>query len=219
MMNECHLCSFPMISNGILRKHLKKTHDLQIIDYFKLYPEAKKFCSICKLALPVAQFLADSTNNYGYRTACLHCFRPTRTSKACPICQRVMTWQGIAAHIKKEHGIPILEAYNLYLKEKFCPKCRLLKPPNEFSRLQDENLAYFSWCKECNKTRGIKKNKDDTNFTLFDLLLVRLGFEDKCFSCGITHKDHMKIFGAPLEIDHIIPYSQGEVLSLSNALL
>ena len=83
------------------------------ISYFEKYPNAKKFCSKCKRALPITNFLSDKSNNYGYRTQCIECMKPKGANRACPICNRIFKWSAIVNHMKVKHGIRPVDAYNI----------------------------------------------------------------------------------------------------------
>ena len=216
---ECALCKVSLTSNRSLVEHLSLGHQLLPSEYFAHHPTANKFCSKCRQPLPITDFFVDQTNNYGYRAQCVNCMRPQAGKRRCPLCSRLFSWSSIVTHFKTDHGIPPLVAYHEHLKEKQCSKCNQVKSLDAFSRLQDEDKVYFSWCRACNTTRAVERAARDSEFSVAQRVLVRLAFGDRCFVCGMTHDESVKVYGEPLEVDHIIAHSLGGALSVGTALL
>jgi len=206
-----------IVSNRELRTHLLSDHSMTPPEYFEKHPNANKFCSKCKKEIPIAEFFMDKDNTFGYRTQCISCMRPSGKKRTCPLCNRVLQWSAIITHLKNDHGISPIDGYRIHLKEKYCPKCKTVKPLDEFSPLADENSVYFSWCKQCNLDRSLERIYKDKDFRLAELLVIRLAFGDKCFICGMDHDESLKQFGEPLHIDHIVPHIKDKTLSLGNA--
>jgi len=215
----CRICGHQIDSNKALRNHLLKMHGQTPWEYYEKYPQGTKLCSKCKEERPISHFFKDQSNNFGYRTQCIFCMRGSSGKRQCPLCGRLFQWAGIVNHIKTEHGIPPKDAYEKHLREKFCQKCKKVKPLTEFSEMANEELAYFSWCKDCNIDRNIARLSRDSKFGLSLLLLTRLGFQDRCFVCGCTHDESMARDQSPLEVDHLVPSIKGGQLSLHNVLL
>lgn len=216
---KCEICGNILKSNRDLLGHLKTAHATDPISYFAKHPTAEKFCSKCKLSLPITNFLSDKSNNYGYRTQCIECMKPGRANRKCPICNRVFKWSAVINHMKLEHGIPPIDGFNLHLKEKYCPNCKKVKDLNCFAKLQDPEKVYFSWCNDCNLDRNIKRSVADNEFDLFQYLVTRLAFSDKCFICNISHDESMEKYAEPLHIDHMKSFAKGGTLSLDNTIL
>ena len=166
---QCEICDEPLKSNRNLLSHLKSIHDTQPQKYYTEHPEARKFCSKCKQALPITMFLSDKSNNYGYRTRCIDCFKPGRITKKCPICSRTLQWSAIVTHLRDIHDVSTERAYHKYLKEKLCPKCKNVKSLDAFARSQNLGAPYFSYCTACNVDRNMKRTLADADFEqLFD---------------------------------------------------
>lgn len=216
---DCALCKVSLISNRSLAEHLTRDHRLSASEYFAQHPTANKFCSKCRQPLPITDFFVDQTNNYGYRAQCVNCMRPQAGKRRCPLCNRLFSWSAIVTHLKTDHAIPPVVAYHEYLKEKQCSKCNQVKSLDDFSRLQDEDQVYFSWCRACNMARAVERAARDSEFSLAQRVLVRLAFGDRCFVCGMTHDESLNVHGKPLEVDHIIAHSLGGTLSVGTALL
>jgi 5-methylcytosine-specific restriction endonuclease McrA len=121
--------------------------------------------------------------------------------------------------MKLEHGIPPVDGFNLHLKEKYCPKCKKVKSLSSFAKLQDQEKVYFSWCNDCNLERNIARNVADHDFDLFQYLVIRLSFSDKCFICNISHDESIEKLGEPLHVDHMHAFAKGGELSMSNSIL
>ena len=79
--------------------------------------------------------------------------------------------------------------------------------------------TYFSYCTDCNVDRNMKRALADVDFEAIQYLIVRLSFRDRCFVCGLTHEESVERNGQALHVDHMIPHSQGGVLSLDNSVL
>lgn len=216
---KCEICGKALRTNRDLLGHLRTSHDIGPISYFEQYPAAEKFCSKCKLSLPVTNFLSDKSNNYGYRTQCIGCMKPGGANRECPICNRVFKWSAVINHMKIEHGIPPVDGFNKHLKEKYCPNCKKVKDLNNFANLQDPEKVYFSWCNDCNLDRNLKRSIADQDFDLFQYLVTRLAFSDKCFVCNISHDESMKKYSQPLHVDHMKSFAKGGALSLGNVIL
>jgi hypothetical protein len=216
---KCILCDAEFQSNGELKKHLKKQHDLDIKEYYLEHPQAEKYCSKCKQSLPIANFLSDKSNSYGYRAQCIHCMRPGRMLKPCPICNRLLSISAIVNHMDISHKISPEEAYEKYLKEKHCSNCNEVKPLDAFSKLQDPKQVCFSLCRDCNDERNFKRQVGDEEYQVIHHLITRLAFSDQCFTCKMSHDESLVQFKEPLHIDHIIPFAENGFLSLGNALL
>ena len=216
---KCQICKIDLKSNRDLLYHLKFVHDTNPVSYFEKYLTAEKFCSKCKLSLPITNFLSDKSNNYGYRTQCINCMKPGGANRGCPICNRVFKWSAVINHMKLEHGIPPVDGFNIYLKEKYCPKCKKIKGLDHFAKLQDPEKVYFSWCNDCNLERNIARSVADKDFVLLQYLVIRLAFSDKCFVCGISHDNSLKKYDEPLHVDHMYAFTNGGTLSLDNAIL
>ena len=56
---KCVICDAKFKSNNKLKKHVEKIHNLTIKQYFSEHSEAKKYCSKCKLPLPITNFYLD----------------------------------------------------------------------------------------------------------------------------------------------------------------
>ena len=216
---QCEICHAMLNSNRKLLSHITAEHSLSPSEYFQAHPGAQKFCSKCKRSLSSAQFFVDQSNTYGYRSQCISCMRPEAGKRECPVCGRTFTWSSVVNHMKEAHAISAAEAYKQHLQEKQCSKCKAIKPLQEFSKLEDENKVYFSWCRECNFQRAVERAKRDEEFTVAQLALVRLAFGDRCFVCGKTHDESVEETGEPLHIDHIVPHIDGGTLDIENALL
>lgn len=154
---RCKICDKPLSSNRELRSHLKAEHGMSPPTYFEEHPDATKYCSKCKNELPITQFFSDKSNTFGFRTRCVSCMRPEGKKRECPICHRIFQWSAIITHLRDEHGISPVDGYQEYLKGKYCPKCKTVKPLDDFSRLADENQVYQSWCKTCNVDRNVER--------------------------------------------------------------
>ncbi len=216
---RCKICNFDINSNRDLLAHLKNVHGTDPISYFKKYPDAEKFCSKCKNLLPITNFLSDKSNSYGYRTQCLDCMRPGGAKRECPICKRIFKWSSVINHMNREHDIPPVDGYNLYLKEKYCPKCEKVKSLSDFAKMKDEKAVYFSWCADCNLERNIARSVSDQDFELFQYLVIRLAFSDKCFVCNMSHDESTEKLGEPLHIDHMLAHVKGGALKINNSIL
>jgi len=215
----CSICEASVLSNTDLKTHLLVKHGITPPEYFDRHPGASKICSKCNKERPITEFFKDQGNTYGYRAQCVHCMRADGSKKSCPICGRTMQWAGIVPHMKKDHNIAPVEAYNVYLKEKYCPHCKKYKPLTEFSPLKNLEQVFFSWCKACNFERNVVRSIGDHEFQLSMVLLTRLAFSDKCFLCGLLHDQSIKESGFPLQIDHLKPSVAGGLLSFDNVLL
>lgn len=215
----CLICNADVSSNVKLKAHLMQNHNMTPPEYFDQHPTASKICSKCKRERPITEFFKDQGNTYGYRAQCIHCMRTGGSKKSCPICGRTMQWAGIVTHMKNDHDISPVDAYNVYLKEKYCPHCKQYKPLTEFSPLENPDQAYFSWCKSCNFERNVVRSVGDQEFNTSMVLLTRLAFSDKCFICGLSHDQSIQKTGIPLQIDHLKPSIDGEALTIVNVLL
>jgi len=216
---QCEICHRAIGSNRELRNHLKYDHGMTPQIYYEKYPDATKLCSTCKKELPITNFFSDKSNNFGFRTQCVNCMHTEGRKRECPICHRLFQWSAVITHLKDVHNIPPIDGFEKYLREKYCPKCDEVKPLEEFYRLNDDNLVYFSWCKRCNYDRNIERLLRDKEFTLPKILLVRLAFGDRCFICGMSHNESMERLGEPLHLDHLIPHVKDGVLSMENVTL
>jgi len=216
---KCKICNVDINSNRDLLSHLKSSHETAPIPYFKEYPDAEKFCSKCKNSLPITNFLSDKSNSYGFRAQCIGCMRPGGAKRACPICKRIFKWSSVINHMNREHGITPADGYNHHLKEKYCPKCKKVKSLSSFAKMKDEKAVYFSWCADCNLERNIARNVADHDFDLFQYLVIRLAFSDKCFVCNMTHDESNEKLGEPLHIDHMHAFAKGGALKISNSIL
>lgn len=216
---KCVLCDAEFQSNGELKKHLSKHHDLDVKKYYLEHPQAEKYCSKCKKSLAIVYFLSDESNNYGYRAQCVHCMKPGKIQKPCPICNRLFRVSAIVNHMFSIHQISPEESYEKYLKEKYCSKCNEVKPLDAFSKLKDPKQVYFSLCRECNEERNFKRLSGDEEYQLTHYLITRLSFSDQCFTCKMKHDESLSKYNEPLQIDHIIPFAENGSLSLDNALL
>ena len=215
----CLICNTDVSSNVDLKAHLMRKHNMAPPEYFDKHQSASKICSKCNKERPITEFFKDQGNTYGYRAQCIHCMRTDGSKKGCPICGRIMQWAGIVPHMKKDHNISPADAYNVHLKEKYCPHCKQYKPLTEFSPLENQEQVYFSWCKSCNFERNVVRSVVDEEFNMSMVLLTRLAFSDKCFLCGLSHDQSIQEAGTPLQIDHLRPSIDGEALSLDNVLL
>ena len=216
---KCEICGETLASNRDLLGHLRVKHAIDPIAYYEANPTAEKFCSKCKKSLPITNFLSDKSNNYGYRTQCITCMKPDGANRMCPVCSRVFKWSAVINHMKVDHGIPPKEGFNKYLKEKYCPKCKQVKKLDHFAKLQDPEKVFFSWCNECNMERNIARNIADQDFDLFQYLVVRLAFSDKCFLCNVSHDESIDKYSEPLHIDHMMAFAKGGALSFGNVIL
>jgi hypothetical protein len=145
------MCGRDIESNSELRVHLLTLHRISLIDYYRYYPNATKYCNKCKRELPITKFYVDRCKTSGYRTRCITCIRPKGEKHECPLCHRMLQFSGMIAHLKRDHGIRPIDAYRWYLKGRRCPKCKTVKPLKEFYRLK--NGGYFAYCKKCNHDR------------------------------------------------------------------
>jgi hypothetical protein len=216
---KCEVCSFEIGSNRELLKHLKSEHDMTAPVYFKENSNAVKFCSKCREAKEISNFLVDKGNNYGHRAQCIECMKPGGNNRPCPICNRVMRWSAIITHMRDEHEIPPESGYFDYLKEKLCPKCNMVKSLNSYAKLKDSEKVFFSYCNDCNLERNIARNVSNEEYDSMSYLVTRLSFNDTCFSCGLSHNESMKKFEQPLHVDHLVAHAKGEGLSIHNAIL
>ena len=144
----CRLCGKDIQSNKELKDHLLSNHEIDVADYYKLCPTAKKFCSRCKRELPLTEFYIDRSNRNGYRSRCIRCMRPEGEKSECPVCHRIFQRSAVVKHLREDHAISQIRAYRWYVKDKLCIMCNTIKPLREFYRLR--NGTYFSYCKECN---------------------------------------------------------------------
>ena len=216
---QCQICRTDLKSNRQLLRHISGEHGLIPPQYFKKYPRAEKFCSKCKLSLPISNFLADKSNTYGLRAQCIACMKPGGMTRTCPICGRMLKWSAVVTHMKSEHGIAPIDGYLEYLKEKLCPNCETVKPLDSFSRSQNPEAPISSWCVECNLERNVSRAILDHGFGPIDHLVVRLAFSDRCFGCGLSHDDSLEVFNGPLQVDHMLPHIKGGILAVENAVL
>jgi 5-methylcytosine-specific restriction endonuclease McrA len=145
--------------------------------------------------------------------------KPSGENKECPICSRVFKWSAVINHMKAEHGISPEEGFTNHLREKYCPHCEKVRDLASFSKLQDPEKVYSSWCKECNFERNIRRSVADQDFDLAQYLVTRLAFCDKCFLCNISHDESMKRYSEPLHIDHMKAFARGGALGLDNVIL
>ncbi len=216
---QCLTCHKLLDSNESLRSHLIREHCLTPVEYYETHPNGTKFCSKCRKERPITEFFKDKSNNFGYRAQCVYCMRGIEGHKECPICNRIFQWAGIVAHLKRDHYISPVEAYKVHLKEKYCPHCKQTKPLAKFSELENPQQVYFSWCRDCNVERGVKRAIGDREFSLSMALLTRLAFSDRCFVCGRSHEESMKKNGSPLHVDHLLASAKGGTLAIRNVLL
>lgn len=216
---RCLICRTNLKSNRELLSHLAAEHNLSPPQYFGEHSQAEKFCSKCKLSLPISNFLADRTNTYGLRAQCLSCMKPGGVTRTCPICERMLKWSAVITHMKSEHGVAPIDGYYEYLKEKLCPNCEKVKSLDSFSRSQKPEQPISSWCGECNLERNVSRAIQDHEFGSIDHLVVRLAFSDRCFVCGLSHDDSLEGFNGPLQIDHMRPHVKGGILTVENAVL
>lgn len=216
---ECAICSASLKTNRELLTHLAAEHDRNPTQYFAEYPQAKKYCSKCKRALAVSDFLSDKSNNYGFRAQCLPCMKPGGVIRSCPICSRSLKWSAVITHMKNEHGIAPIDGYKNYLGEKLCPNCKSVKSLDSFSRRTDPEQPFSSWCTDCNLERNLNRALADHAFGALDHLIVRLAFSDCCFVCKLTHDESLDAGKGSLQIDHLLPHIKGGVLTVDNAVL
>ncbi|WP_440995545.1 HNH endonuclease [Arhodomonas sp. SL1] len=67
--------------------------------------------------------------------------------------------------------------------------------------------------------RNLERNTADKDFDLFQYLVARLAFSDKCFLCDLSHDESVEKYSEPLHIDHMKAFSKGGALSLGNVIL
>lgn len=154
----CMICGSELVSNRHLRNHVLMDHHLTWADYFKSHPDATKYCSLCKRALPIGEFYLDSNRPNGYRTRCIHCIHPDSRKEKCPLCHRVFQQSWVIHHLEETHGILPVVSYQIYLKEKYCIRCKTVRPLEQFYRLNNDIQSYSSYCRECNSDR-IRKDR------------------------------------------------------------
>ena len=147
----CKICLREIESNSELRSHLQSDHSVNLIEYYRYYPNATKYCNKCKRELPITQFYVDRCNASGYRTQCITCICPGGERRECPVCHRILQFSSMVTHLKRDHGVRPIDAYRRYLKGRYCPKCKTVRPLKEFSRLKTGD--YFSYCRKCNYDR------------------------------------------------------------------
>jgi hypothetical protein len=149
----CKICAKTLTSNRSLGFHIVSDHQMTPTDYFKMYPDATKYCSRCKKELPIRDFFLDRDRPIGYRTQCIHCMRPGSKKSRCPLCHRLLQQSAMVTHLGSAHGILPIISYHIYLKEKYCPRCKAVKPLDQFYRLNDDVQAYSSYCRNCHRLR------------------------------------------------------------------
>ena len=152
----CKICGKELVSNRDLRSHIQSDHQVTPADYFKSYPDATKYCNQCKRELPIREFYLDKHRPIGYRTRCIHCMRPGSKKDKCPLCHRVFQRSAVIKHLEGVHGILPIVSYHIYLKGKYCPRCKTVKPLEQFHRLNSDVQVYSSYCKACNYDRTKK---------------------------------------------------------------
>ena len=149
----CKICGKELVSNRHLRSHILSDHCVTPTDYFKSHPDATKYCNQCKKELSIAEFYLDKNRPIGYRPRCIHCMHPGSRKHKCPLCHRVFQQSAVIKHLEHVHGILPVVSYRVYLKGKYCPRCRAVKPLGEFYRLNDGVQVYSAYCKGCNHER------------------------------------------------------------------
>jgi hypothetical protein len=149
----CKICRKELVSNRHFRYHILSDHQVSPADYFKRHPDATKYCSQCKKELPIGEFYLDNNRPIGYRTQCIHCMRPGSTKDKCPLCHRVFQRSGVIGHLQKTHGILPIVSYQIYLKGKYCARCKTVKPLDQFYRLKNDVQVYSTYCRVCNYER------------------------------------------------------------------
>jgi hypothetical protein len=150
---KCYICDWPISTNKELREHLLSRHETVPAQYFERYPRAEKICSKCGKALANTEFQRDKTHLFGYRSQCIECLNPGSSKRECPCCARKFLWSAIVRHMKKTHGVSTTDVYYVYLKEKYCPRCKQVKQLDAFSRMKDKEHVFFSYCRDCNRAR------------------------------------------------------------------
>lgn len=150
---SCAVCDMVLTSNTKLLRHLRTEHRTTPAEYYEAHTMATKICSACHRVLPVQHFLRDRSNNYGHRAQCLHCMRPTIVTIACPICQRVVSTQAITTHMWTNHLVHPKDAYEKYLKQKYCPHCGEFKALDAFWPVDHPAKVCQPWCKRCAQDR------------------------------------------------------------------
>ena len=153
---HCEICRKELVDNRDLRSHILFDHQLTPPDYFEKFPAATKLCSQCKRELPIGEFYLDRNSLFGYRTRCIHCMHPGSKKEKCPLCQRVFSQSAMVEHLKDIHGILPIVSYQTYLNGKYCPKCKTVKPVEQFYRLNSDSKVYSCYCKRCNYNRTKK---------------------------------------------------------------
>ena len=152
----CKICGKELVSNHRFQSHILSDHQVAPADYFKSYPDATKYCSQCRRELLIGEFYLDRNGLIGYRSQCIDCMRPGMRKDKCPLCHRVFRQSAIVKHLADVHGILPIVSYQIFLKGKYCPRCKAVKPLDEFYRLKDDTRVYSSYCRNCNCGRQKK---------------------------------------------------------------
>ena len=153
----CRMCGKEVESNLNLQSHLRSDHWMSLSDYYRYFPDATKVCNKCKKELPVTRFYFDRCKASGYRTQCIHCISPDGEKRECPLCHRLFKWSAVANHLQKEHQIRRIDIYRKHLKEKYCHRCKTVKPLRKFYKLK--NGRFFPYCRECVSDRNRKYHR------------------------------------------------------------
>jgi hypothetical protein len=152
----CKICGKELVSNHHFLFHILSDHQVAPADYFKSYPDATKYCSQCRMELPIGEFYLDRNRLIGYRNRCVHCMRLGKRKDKCPLCHRVFQQSAIVKHLSDFHGILPIVSYQIFLKGKYCPRCNAVKPLDKFYRLKNDTQVYSDYCKDCNRERQKK---------------------------------------------------------------
>jgi 5-methylcytosine-specific restriction endonuclease McrA len=96
-----------------------------------------KRCAVCKVEQSVGNFGPDKAKNDGLRSYCLECDR----------------------RLARERAQKAKERVKVFVAEKLCPDCNMVKPRSEFYNRSNHSDGLTTYCKECTAKRNMDMRK------------------------------------------------------------
>jgi 5-methylcytosine-specific restriction endonuclease McrA len=97
-----------------------------------------KQCAVCKVERPIADFGPDKAKNDGLRSYCRECDR----------------------RLARERAQKAKERVKVFVAEKLCPDCNMVKPRSEFYNRSNHSDGLTTYCKECTAKQNMEMRRN-----------------------------------------------------------